>query len=536
VLEVCVEAGVAIIVQAANTGLTGGSTPDGSYGRDVVIISTLRLRRIRTLRDGHQVLCEAGATLHQLERLLAPLGREPHSVIGSSCMGASVVGGICNNSGGALIQRGPAYTEMALFAQLNHERKLELVNHLGLDLGATPEQILSRLDSPDFDPENLIVSDRAGSDGGYAHAIRAIDADTPARFNADPTRLFETSGSAGKVAVFAVRLDTFAREASPWTIYVGTNNPDDLTVLRRAMLSSSGSLPVSAEYLHAEAFDLADRFGKDMFLAIDKLGTDRLPAFARLQRGFDAMALRAHGSLRYASDRVLQRVARMLPDHLPPRMRSFRKRFSHHLLLKVGGEELNAALASLRATVGSRGGDYFVCTPREAQKAFLHRFVTAGAAIRYSRLHADQIEDVLALDVALRRNDSEWFEALPPELERHILHKVYYGHFFCHVFHRDYLVRKGADVGALKQAMLEWLDERGAEYPAEHNVGHLYSAKPALAAHYQRLDPLNRFNPGIGKLPKGDRWTGAGEALNSGLPRGLLEYVDRKNEASREPR
>ena len=72
-----------------------------------------------------------------IELLLKPLGREPHSVIGSSCIGASVLGGVCNNSGGALVQRGPAYTEMALFAQINEEGKLELVNHLGIDLGET---------------------------------------------------------------------------------------------------------------------------------------------------------------------------------------------------------------------------------------------------------------------------------------------------------------------------------------------------------------------------------------------------------------
>jgi D-lactate dehydrogenase len=37
--------------------------------------------------------------------------------------------------------------------------------------------------------------------------------------------------------------------------------------------------------------------------------------------------------------------------------------------------------------------------------------------------------------------------------------------------------------------MLPLLDRRGAEYPAEHNVGHLYHAKPALAAHYRALAP-----------------------------------------------
>lgn len=38
-----------------------------------------------------------------------------------------------------------------------------------------------------------------------------VDEDTPARFNADPSRLFEASGSAGKVCVFAVRLDTYEK-------------------------------------------------------------------------------------------------------------------------------------------------------------------------------------------------------------------------------------------------------------------------------------------------------------------------------------
>jgi len=50
--------------------------------------------------------------------------------------------------------------------------------------------------------------------------------------------------------------------------------------------------------------------------------------------------------------------------------------------------------------------------------------------------------------------------------------------------------------------MLALLDARGAEYPAEHNVGHLYAAKPDLAAHYKACDPTNSFNPGIGKMSR----------------------------------
>jgi hypothetical protein len=41
VLNACAAAGKTMIMQAANTGLTGGSTPDGDqYHRDIVIINT----------------------------------------------------------------------------------------------------------------------------------------------------------------------------------------------------------------------------------------------------------------------------------------------------------------------------------------------------------------------------------------------------------------------------------------------------------------------------------------------------------------
>jgi len=131
-LRACSEAGKIVLMQAANTGLTGGSTPDGdTYDREIVIISTLRVAKIHLIRDGKQVICLPGATLFQLEDTLNPIGRNPHSVIGSSCIGASVFGGVCNNSGGALIHRGPAFTQMTLYAQIDDVGQLHLVNHLG---------------------------------------------------------------------------------------------------------------------------------------------------------------------------------------------------------------------------------------------------------------------------------------------------------------------------------------------------------------------------------------------------------------------
>ena len=47
--------------------------------------------------------------------------------------------------------------------------------------------------------------------------------------------------------------------------------------LRRRLLSDPGTLPVSAEYIHREAFGIAAQYGKDTVIAIRLLGTDRLP-------------------------------------------------------------------------------------------------------------------------------------------------------------------------------------------------------------------------------------------------------------------
>jgi D-lactate dehydrogenase (quinone) len=114
--------------------------------QDVVLINTMRIAGLHLVNNGEQVVCLPGTMLFQLERALRPLGREPHSVIGSSCIGASVFGGICNNSGGALIHRGPAFTQLALFARLDEEGDLHLVNHLGIRLGADPETVLEKLE------------------------------------------------------------------------------------------------------------------------------------------------------------------------------------------------------------------------------------------------------------------------------------------------------------------------------------------------------------------------------------------------------
>lgn len=506
VVKACVAANKIIIMQAANTGLTGGSTPDGEYDREVVIISTLRMRTVQVIQNGEQVICFPGSTLDQLEKVLKPFGREPHSVIGSSCIGASVFGGVCNNSGGSLVRRGPAFTELAVYAQLDANGELRLINHLGVALGDTPEQILGNLDAQRYADSDVIREAGRGSDHDYARYVRDVDADTPARFNADPQRLHEASGSAGKLAVFAVRLDTFAAERDTAVFYIGSNDPDDFTHIRRHMLEQFAELPIAGEYMHRDAYDIAARYGKDTFLMIHHLGTQRLPGLFALKARADNFLGRFKWLGVNVADRVLQRVANCFPQHLPGRMQDFRQRYEHYLTLKVSAGSVKDTEALLQTFLAGRDGGFFRCTAEEGSKAFLHRFAAAGAAIRYRAVHEREVEDIVALDIALPRNDRQWLETLPASIEQHLLVKLYYGHFFCHVFHQDYIVRKGSDCLAVEHAMWALLDERGAEYPAEHNVGHLYPAKPALKAFYQALDPCNAFNPGVGQTSKCKHW------------------------------
>ncbi len=507
VLKLCVEADVAVIMQAANTGLTGGSTPDGKdYDRPLVIISTMRIDDIQLVDNGKQIVGLAGSTLFGLEETLAPYGREPHSVIGSSCIGASIVGGICNNSGGALVKRGPAYTELALFAQIDADGNLSLVNNLGINLGSEPEEILNNLENKRYKEVDVQHPDARASDNEYDERVRDIDSDTPSRFNNDGRRLHEASGCAGKLAVFAVRLDTFPIPEKKQVFYVGSNDAAVFTKVRRDILSTFKNLPDSGEYLHRDCYDVSKKYGKDMFIVISKLGAKFIPKLFAFKRKFDAFTDKLGFLPNKMSDRVMQYMSYVFPNHLPKRMEEYRDKYQHHWILEMSNDGVDEAKAYLDAFFKTNEGSYFECTEEEADKAILHRFVAGGAIGRYHVMHSKDVGAMMTIDVALRRNDPDWFEVLPKEIDDQIDTKLYYGHLFCHVMHQNYVLKKGADAKLLKGKILETFDARSAEYPAEHNVGHEYFAKDALKNFYRELDPTNSFNPGIGKTTKLKNW------------------------------
>jgi D-lactate dehydrogenase len=507
VLKLCVAANVIVIMQAANTGLTEGSAPSGVYDRDVIVLSTNRMSKIQIIQNGEQIIAFPGATLYALEEKLKPLNRKPHSVIGSSCVGASIIGGVCNNSGGALIERGPSYTELSLTAKVNHDGVLELINHLGINLGNDPETILTRLEAGDFKKNDFEYTESIASDKEYQNRVRDIDSETPARFNADPTRLYEASGCAGKLSVFAVRLDTYPKNEREKVFYIGVKNPSVLTNLRRDMLSTFSTLPVSAEYMHSECYDISKKFGKDTLILIDKLGTERLPKLFSIKGWLDARLNSSKWFPANFIDRIMQVVGTTWKNVLPKRMEEFRNRFDHHLILKMRDGGIDEARRYIKDKFDGVNSDCFECGIREAEIASLHRFVAAGAAVRYMAINKGAVADIIALDIALKRNERNWFEKLPASIERAISHKLYYGHFFCHVFHQDYVVKKGYDPVKVKEQLLAFIQGRGAKYPAEHNVGNMYEADQELSNFYKKCNPTNSFNPGIGKMNKSKHYS-----------------------------
>ena len=507
VLQKCVEHNVIVIMQAANTGLTGGSTPFGNdYDRSIVIINTLRINSIQIIENGKQIIALPGSSLYDLENKLKPLGKEPHSVIGSTSIGASIVGGVCNNSGGSLVHRGPAYTEFALYAKVNKDDKLELVNELDINLGSNPEEILLNLENNNYTNSDILKSKKLGSDDKYSEIVRGIDQNTAARFNADNRLLHSASGSAGKIAVFALRLDTYKAPKKSKVFYVGSNNQDDFWKIRREILSNFKELPRLGDYMHRDCYDAAKKYSKDTFIVIEKLGTNFLPSLFEFKRILDIIAEKVKFLPEKFSDKLMQFLSNFWPNHLPKKMETFRDQFEHHWIIEMTDEGINEAEIYFKDFFKDKKGDFFVCNSQEGKKAMLHRYVSASAIGRYQALNKKNIGEMMSLDIAFPRNEKNWLEILPQEINDKLELKFYYGHLFCHVFHHNYILKKGVDAKKLKKELLEIYDKRGAEYPAEHNVGHEYKAMPVLTEFYKKLDPTNFFNPGIGQTSKLKNW------------------------------
>ena len=504
VTKLCIKMNKIIIPQAANTSLTGGSTPDGNkYDRDVVIINTLNIDNILLINEGEEIVAFPGASLYKLEDKLSKINREPHSIIGSSCIGASIVGGVCNNSGGNLINRGPAYTELSLFAKVDANNELKLINHLGIELGESPEDILYNLENKNFDKENIVISSKKNCDTEYKEKVRDYSANTPARFNSDKNRLYEASGCSGKIIVFAVRLKTFPKNNNKKVFYLGTNNPSVLTDIRKYILKNFDKLPEMTEYMHKTSFDGADKYGKDIFLVIKYLGRDFMPKLFKLKNFIDYLLNSINLMVENILDKLLFYISNILPDHLPNFLRLYRDKYNHYLIIVTNDYTTKNTIDMLNEFKQNYESlDFHECNKKEGEDLLLHRFVSGIAPKKYQIINKSESGELLPLDIALPRNYDNWHSFINEEILSNSIQSFQMSHFMCMVFHWDFILKKGTDVKKVKSEILRKLNNIGAKYPAEHNVGHFYKAEKDQSEFFIQLDPTNTFNSGVGKLSK----------------------------------
>lgn len=112
IVSLCAKAGVAVVPQGGNTGLSGGATPNNS-GRQIVV-SLRRLNKIREVNLPNQtVTVEAGCILQHVQELAAAQQRLfPLSL---AAEGSCTIGGVlATNAGGTAVLRYGSARELCL--------------------------------------------------------------------------------------------------------------------------------------------------------------------------------------------------------------------------------------------------------------------------------------------------------------------------------------------------------------------------------------------------------------------------------------
>jgi FAD/FMN-containing dehydrogenase len=202
-LELCADAGVAVVPQGGNTGLVGGGVP--LHGE--VVLSLARLDRLGPVDlDAGQVSAGAGVSLQQVA------DADPGLDLGvfiASRHSATVGGAVATNAGGLRVLRyGP------MRAQLR-----------GIEAVLSDGTVLSHMAG--------LVKDNTGYD--YPSLL---------------------AGSEGTLAVItAARLQLVPRLADPVTVIVGVDGPGEVHALAQRAVREVGGL-LSAEFFTQAGLDL----------------------------------------------------------------------------------------------------------------------------------------------------------------------------------------------------------------------------------------------------------------------------------------
>ena len=71
------------------------------------------------------------------------------------------------------------------------------------------------------------------------------------------------------------------------------------------------------DYVHRDCYDAAKKYSKDTFIVIEKLGTSFLPTLFEIKRSVDIITSKVNFLPDHFSDRLMQFISKVWPNHLP---------------------------------------------------------------------------------------------------------------------------------------------------------------------------------------------------------------------------
>jgi D-lactate dehydrogenase len=521
-VQVIVDAGCVIVPQGANTGLTGGSVPRADTGdkRPNVIISMKYLDAIFPIDDGDRVVCMAGAGLATLSRTLPTWfpDRESHSILGSTFLNPTTAAGVALGSGGTQLRKGPAYTDRSMYVKVWQnkfgENVVKVVNTLGI-VGIEDENFpeatgsaVEQLDSYQRDVKDGYTRAMARSSNSTHGKAPAHDAEYATRIcqhdgsvgrcNAD-CHGSDCNRSEGKVLILATVHDTFQKPTATKTFWISFDNLETALQFRRDVcLDNSKDLPVSVEYMDRDTFDVVDRSGRVMANLIKYVGVSGATLRHLWNAKLIVESLPFSGAPLWC-DKLLHAMNNFFPAVLPKRIMEAGAKMDHHVAITIGefGEgNMENLLDRLQTFSSKHGKDKILiqeCEAGEVSGLTAFRFCAAPAFRTWCVGNGAQ---GFSVDYALPKNGG----GIPPISSKPVK-RMRYSHFGCNVVHEDLAFAPDVNAHAAKMELKKTVElQSSGKLPAEHGHGTEYHAPPETQKRWQKMDPLNVFNPGVGGL------------------------------------
>lgn len=525
VVQAVADAGCVVVVQGSNTGLTGGSVPrQQGDDRPTVVISMKYLDTIFPIDNGERVVCLAGVGLATLKRFVESNfpDRESHSILGSTFLNPTTAAGVAFGSGGTQCRKGPAFTERALYLKVIPDKYgksvVTIVNRLGIE-GFDAEEgeltyhggvhgVITDVDKyvsavkgeveRTMKKSNKSYGLQPSHDLKYKEKLCKLD-NQVSRFNADTTGC-ECNRSEGKVLILASVHDTFKAPAHTKSYWLSFDELDTAQRFRSEVcLDNPADVPVSIEYMDRDSFDVIDRAGRVAGDLIKILGTasPTLSSLWGMKLYFEGLNFVGASTL---PDKILYFLNPIFPPILPKQIMEMGTARDHHIAITIGDFEgsldrFEERFTKFRnANVGKL--DVHECTTKsERDGVTAFRFIAAPAFRTYC---VGQGLQGVSVDYALPKNFIK-----EPELpvSNHPVKRMRYSHFGCNVVHEDLAYEPGVDTHEAKMELKGVVDhECGGKLPAEHGHGTEYHAPKDTQRRWQRMDPLNVMNPGVGGL------------------------------------